>query len=170
MVAHIDWTRFVAQFGGAVPGLYAQLYAASAAPAYSVQLMALPAQQRAQALGDYLRQSLASAFGFGNPQRIKGRDRFFDLGLDSLLALELTARLEKDLGCRLGTTLMFDYPTYDALLAHLEQAVLGSAEADVAADALPAQESELDAMSADEMDLMLEDKLARLDAYLNDAS
>ncbi|MBG86586.1 MAG: hypothetical protein CMO80_06765 [Verrucomicrobiales bacterium] len=52
----------------------------------------------------------------GELDREKG---FFDLGIDSLTALELKTQLERDLGFELPTTLIFDYPTPAALLGHL---------------------------------------------------
>ena len=44
----------------------------------------------------------------------------FDLGVDSLTALELGNRIESDLGIALPETLLFDHPTPVALLDLLE--------------------------------------------------
>lgn len=44
---------------------------------------------------------------------------FFDMGMDSLMVLDLKNRLQKSLGCPLPTTLPFEYPTIEALTAYL---------------------------------------------------
>lgn len=61
------------------------------------------------------------------PDEVSPRQRLFDLGVDSLLAVELRNRLQTQLGLGLGTTLLFDYPTLDALCEHL-LAQLGPAQ------------------------------------------
>ena len=40
-------------------------------------------------------------------------------GMDSVVAVELTGELEKLAGRKLSPTLMYDYPTVDALSGHL---------------------------------------------------
>ena len=45
-----------------------------------------------------------------------------DLGLDSLLAVEIRNRLSKSLQQRLPATLIFDYPTLQKLVEYLQQA------------------------------------------------
>ncbi len=49
---------------------------------------------------------------------------FFDLGIDSLMAVEFRNRLEKSLGCRLPATLVMDHPNLDAAADHILQNVL----------------------------------------------
>jgi acyl carrier protein len=50
---------------------------------------------------------------------IDPRARLFDLGLESLMAVEMRGRFEESLGCSLRPTLLFDYPTIEALVDHL---------------------------------------------------
>ena len=58
---------------------------------------------------------------------------FFDLGMDSLLAMDLRARLEAALDDTLPPTLTFDYPTTERLAGHLAARLGGEASTAVAA-------------------------------------
>jgi acyl carrier protein len=58
---------------------------------------------------------------------------FFDLGMDSLLAMDLRARLEAALDDTLPPTLTFDHPTTERLAAHLAERIGGETSVTVAA-------------------------------------
>ncbi|GAA0952513.1 type I polyketide synthase [Actinocorallia libanotica] len=62
---------------------------------------------------------IAEVLGLDGPARVPDDRGLFDLGLDSLTAVELRNRLSADLGERLPTTVLFDQPTVRALGAHL---------------------------------------------------
>ncbi|WP_186169459.1 type I polyketide synthase [Burkholderia gladioli] len=51
------------------------------------------------------------------------RASMFDLGLDSLLSIDLRMQLEKDLACSLSTTVLHDHPTIEALAGFLAERV-----------------------------------------------
>src|SRR5262245_42020051 len=72
----------------------------------------------------YLRAQVTKVLGMGSPEQIEPRQRLFDLGIDSLMALQLKNRLEPSLGCSLSQTLLFDYPTIEALTDYLVQEVI----------------------------------------------
>ena len=92
--------------------------------AFLHHLIETPSNERQHLLIDHLRTQLASVLGMSNGRQIGLRDRLFDLGIDSLMAVELRNRLKSSLEHPLRATLLFDYPTIEALVGHLTQDVL----------------------------------------------
>jgi hypothetical protein len=92
------------------------------------------------------------------------------MGMDSLMAVELSNRLKAQLGQALPTTLAFEYPTIHALANYLEQNVLSTAmkREGIAEKATPLADfseevllSELEALSDDEIEASLLDELKK---------
>ncbi|MEI6260588.1 MAG: type I polyketide synthase [Deltaproteobacteria bacterium] len=76
------------------------------------------AGQRRMVLLDYVQMQVADVLGEKVSDGIKPRQRLFDLGIDSLIAVELRNRLQSGLNIPLEATLVFDYPTVEALVDH----------------------------------------------------
>jgi acyl carrier protein len=91
---------------------------AATVPAVLEQVRGAPAHRRRILLDEYVQSPVAQVLGQQAQTIPRGRG-FAELGLDSLSAIELRARLQQDLGCRLPTTLAFDYPTVTALAHYL---------------------------------------------------
>jgi acyl carrier protein len=87
-------------------------------------LQPLSPPERQRVLTDYLRGQIARVLGMDQAAQIEPRQRLFDLGLDSLMAVELKNRLEQSLGQEIPTTLLFDYPTLESLVNYLLQEAL----------------------------------------------
>ncbi|NJR64507.1 MAG: acyl carrier protein [Leptolyngbyaceae cyanobacterium CRU_2_3] len=85
---------------------------------------ALPAQQKA-VLAAGIQQEVATALGLPPCQTLDPQKGFFEMGMDSLMSLDLKNRLQTRLGQPLSSTLIFDYPTVDVLAQHLLNQVLG---------------------------------------------
>jgi myxalamid-type polyketide synthase MxaE and MxaD len=74
---------------------------------------------RQELLVSYLQQTTATVLGFASDQILDPLLGFFDMGIDSLLAVELRNRLQRDLEIRLASTLLFKYPTIQDLAEYL---------------------------------------------------
>jgi myxalamid-type polyketide synthase MxaB len=72
----------------------------------------------------FVQQQLAKLMGVADPQEIDPTEPLFNLGLDSLMALELTVLLETNLGVRLTESLVFEHPTIEELARHFLHDVL----------------------------------------------
>ncbi|MGI5472213.1 type I polyketide synthase [Streptomyces sp. CA-132043] len=83
------------------------------------QLAALPEEEWEATLLELVVHRAALVLGFGDAQAIEPTRAFRELGFDSLAAVELRNGLKDDTGLRLPATLVFDYPTPEALARHL---------------------------------------------------
>jgi acyl carrier protein len=154
-VADVDWVRFrsvyeargpqplLARVGGISPG--------GAAPAETMSGAARRPGSRAEAVA-VVRELVARVLGERElPDASHG---FADLGLDSLMAVELKQLLEDRFGQPLSATVVFNYPTVDKLTDYLmgAQPAAGRAPATTAAaaPASPADARQLMAMIAKE--------------------
>jgi pimaricinolide synthase PimS1 len=83
------------------------------------RLREAPQEARARIAEDFVRAEVAALLGHSSPAQIGPGDAFKDLGFDSLAAVELRNRLSESIEARLGSSVVFDYPTAKALAAHL---------------------------------------------------
>ncbi len=76
---------------------------------------------REELLVEYVRSHVAHVLRLPATEQLGLRHRLMDLGLDSLMAVQLRNRLSTGLGLSdaLSATLMFDYPTIEAIAGHL---------------------------------------------------
>ena len=68
---------------------------------------------------DYVRSEIAQVLGLRSSISINPDGGFSELGLDSLQSVELSNRLQANLGCKLSATIVFDYPTLKTLVNYL---------------------------------------------------
>jgi acyl transferase domain-containing protein len=104
-------------------------------------------------------REVAHVLGLAPGDPIGRRDGFFDLGMDSLLSMELRNRLERALAVALAPTVAFDFPTVEALTGHLATDVLALVPSRVSAPApgpeRPAVPEDLSALSDDDLAALL---------------
>jgi acyl carrier protein len=121
-------------------------------------------EQRQVRLITLLQAEAAAVLGITEPERIDPDQPLSELGLDSLLALELRTRLGAATGGQLPATLLFNYPSVAALTGHLLDEVLDLASVPVAPrpmdeDALRAEIAEL---SEADLEALIDDELSNL--------
>jgi acyl transferase domain-containing protein/SAM-dependent methyltransferase len=143
--------------------------ARAAANALAARLRVAAPHEREDLLVEYVRGHIAALLRLESPVRVERRRRLMELGLDSLMAVELRGRLGKglDLEDPLPATLVFDYPSVDAIVGLLvrrlgpEEPVSAAPDPRVQVHAIvaPASGAELDALSDAEVEARL---LARL--------
>ncbi|MEZ4732263.1 MAG: beta-ketoacyl reductase, partial [Caldilineaceae bacterium] len=88
------------------------------------RLAELPPAERQPHLHTYIHRELAAVLGLSAARTVEPDARLFDIGLDSLMAVELKNRLETRLNVALPSTLLFDYPTLEVLGHYLLHDVL----------------------------------------------
>jgi acyl transferase domain-containing protein len=147
LAADFDWNRFAQTFSSARPSaLLRDLPEAQAAldettqaggdadeaaSALRTRLAAFGDAERAVALLDLVRSTAAGLLGHTDPADIDPAQAFRDMGVDSLTAVEIRNALRERTGLRLPSTLVFDYPTAQAIASHLRTELFGDT-ADVA--------------------------------------
>lgn len=83
------------------------------------RLQSVRPDERQASLLDHIRELTAAVLRFEGPERIHPGQGFFQMGMDSLMAVELKNRLQHSLDRTLSATLTFDYPTPTALARSL---------------------------------------------------
>jgi hypothetical protein len=124
-IVDADWQQMGRSFAGAYPPLLAGLLVKTIPTNGEIsllhQLRETPEAARATVISLYLQKELQQVLRMAElPQVNTG---FFDLGMDSLMAVELRNRLQFACGdaFKLTNTLAFDYPTIAQLSQHLAE-------------------------------------------------
>jgi acyl transferase domain-containing protein len=131
-VVAADWSRFAADFASTgIPPFFSSVVASAiertgtprtakasaAAPSVDLtqQLERAPAHKRRALLAAHVETSAVRVLGLRQGHAVDRKWPLSELGLDSLMAVELRNTLGAALGRPLPATLLFDYPTIDAL-------------------------------------------------------
>ncbi|MFH9065060.1 SDR family NAD(P)-dependent oxidoreductase [Streptomyces coeruleorubidus] len=123
----LDVDRFSQVMSALRPrGLFAGLtdapHTTSAAPAAAsvvAELAGVPERARPAAARAHVRRIVAELLGHADASAVRDRVGFLDLGLDSIMAVDLVARLTSDFGTAIRVSDVFDHPTVEELVAFL---------------------------------------------------
>jgi acyl transferase domain-containing protein/acyl carrier protein len=141
IVARIDWARFLPLYQQAGRrAFFAELEreVPTAVPLTGIsgpsgttelveRLTNAPVQQRRKLLLDFLRDAVADVTRV-DPSEIREDAGFFDLGMDSLMAVELRRRIEQGVGTQIPATLAMDHPRLSDTVDYLLGDVLDLSE------------------------------------------
>jgi acyl carrier protein len=143
-------------------------------PTFLQELQRIPPDEVEEAVEDFVRSHVARILRLDASQ-VDNDHRLMDIGVDSLMAVELRNRLNKGLGLaeNLPATLIFDYPTVQAIARYLVKNILkpngqktsnGSTTEVQAVEMidLDAKQKEIEALSAQEAESRLLQKLMDL--------
>jgi acyl carrier protein len=135
------------------------------------QLETVPVSDRQTLLIAYIQNEVAKLLGLRSPQLPDPQQGFFDMGMDSLMALELKNRLDASLDTSLPSTLTFEFATIKDLAEYLVGDVLklGATSSDQLAKAekqQPTVRSVVEPLTEDEVDASITERLEKLERLL----
>jgi len=161
---HMNWRQYGANlpagldrsfFGPLLPDPPRRAAPSPDSEAVVARLRALPSGARRTGLADHICKRTLQVLGLDPSTPVAGGVPLKDIGLDSLMAVELRNALARSIGRTLPATLLFDYPTLDALAAHLSQLLELEAPAPPPDTASGEREAVLHLPDAEAYDLLL---------------
>jgi NAD(P)-dependent dehydrogenase (short-subunit alcohol dehydrogenase family)/acyl carrier protein len=174
----LDWPKFLAGETRANP-FYANFAQAVTQPVERVtappahlrqQLEVATSEDRPQLLLEYLRVAVAKVLRLSTAEQVDPRRGLLEMGIDSLMAIELRNLLGRALELPLPSTLIFDYPTVEALHDYL-LAVLFATSSTVQVSTVQVSSAQVDdepehatesAMATEDEDLLSAEQIAEL--------
>jgi acyl carrier protein len=165
MVARVDWPALIALFS--VRRTQPLLSALDAPPASPVapqatltladDLRRRPPGERRDVLSEFVTREVRAVLGIPPDEPVPPATGLFELGMDSLMSVELKRRLDAGTGRTLPSTLTFNYPSVAALAGFLDEELSDAAEEPVAV-----RDPGDDAGTVDDVEARLRAKLAEL--------
>ena len=176
-VLPIDWSRFPSRGADGVALPFFSLVQTTTTQAvervetdWRAVLQATPAADRQLCIQSLVADEVVRVLGLDPSRPPAPRLGLTDLGMDSLMAVELSNRVGRAVGEKLPSTFVFEYPTVESMSVHL-LGTLGLTVDDVSSDGgiaavqarpLPVESAEVAAMSDDEASLALLDELEQI--------
>ncbi len=132
LVLAMDWRLFLQKMpGGHVPPLLALLAqksggtsAAAGEPELLRRLAETAVAEREELLAGHIHEQIIRVLGLNPAEPLNRRQSLNELGMDSLMAVELRNALSAMVGRTLPATLLYDHPNLEALTNYLGREVL----------------------------------------------
>jgi myxalamid-type polyketide synthase MxaB len=172
-VLPVRWPTFLDTYPGAVPPLLRVLArvtthrretagrSEAAGGNLKAQLAAVPEAEREALLVTFLREQVAKVLGLDDGEALAAHVPFTNLGLDSLMAVELRNAVASAMGQSLPASLTFDYPTMERLAAFMGTHLIAPAAVE-ARVAVAEQEAHKWAKVSEQLDQLSDDQMATL--------
>jgi polyketide synthase 12/myxalamid-type polyketide synthase MxaB len=177
-VLPINWPVFVKQFiQGSEPPLLLDLISrikdraerdGQLAAEVLRELEAAPTEERKDILASHLRDQAIKVLGLDSSFRLDVKKPLNEMGLDSLMAIELKNAVGNIVGQDLPATLLFNYPTIDELAGYLVKEVLKVEDKKESPQEETVQETdtvleEVEDLSDEDVEALLNEKLSAFD-------
>jgi len=124
IVFPVDWSKFLAQASSNpfFEQLKSQILSKTTVVSSFVQKLAtITPENQTKVLQEHIQLQIAKVLGYSDPEDIDTQEKFADLGMDSLMAVEFKNSLQASLGDAISLTAAFDYPTVELLAAYITQ-------------------------------------------------
>ncbi|NER24033.1 MAG: KR domain-containing protein, partial [Symploca sp. SIO1C2] len=181
----VNWFQFLQQFpGNKIPTFLSEIaiqveLSEKIAPKQSElldKLKKVNQQERINLLIDYLTNVVAKVLHLNNNNLPDINQGFFDMGMDSLMAVEFGNRLQSDLGVFLSSTTVFEYSNIKELAVYLDEVIPGDLEEEKSDYRSTKQENnpekialeQVIQLSANELTTSIEEQLALLETSLKE--
>ncbi|MEZ4727508.1 MAG: SDR family NAD(P)-dependent oxidoreductase [Caldilineaceae bacterium] len=164
-VVPLNWPKFLsttksadAYYSAFVQSVSAPVVAAAAQPVHlRQQLTTTTGAERSHLLLQHLRTAIAKVLRLPTPEQLDLRQGMMEMGMDSLMAVELRNHLGRTLEHPLPSTLIFDYPTLELLHGYLVSELFGAEpeEEPQQPEVTPATDINADDLSDDDIATLL---------------
>jgi acyl carrier protein len=163
-IMEIDWERFLGNRVSTDIGIFQELgrprksETTAAAGKVSAQdaILSAPAGDRKALLSLHIKDCARRVLSMDAEVAIQDAVPLQDIGLDSLMALELRSELAQSLGLALSAGTLFNYPTVNELTQHLLTLLPAADDAHAPAPASKGEDfNALDSLTEEEAELLL---------------
>ncbi|UKP00620.1 type I polyketide synthase [Nostoc sp. UHCC 0870] len=130
------------------------------------QIKTLGIKERISYLRNYLQTAVSQVLGSSSSQLPDVQLGFFDMGMDSLMMIELRSRLETSLKQTIPSTVLFEHPTINALAEYIANELL-SQKAVISTITEQQNPTSSDVTSEQRIEMSITAELAALEALLS---
>ena len=175
-VVPVDWSRMLANLSN-VP-FFAEIqnelgFAGGQRSEFLEQLETAKPEKKREILYQHVIAEVAKVLGLAPDEPLPLETGLFELGLDSLTAVELRNRLQNSFGTVLPMTLIFNYPTLKAMIDYFADDVLELPKAvgtdEVTQNAKVEADDDFNELSIEDMAAMLKQRLEVVNSGDGDA-